>query len=61
MHMCVAAAIVTKSEPKSSLYYTESHAGYLRQTPKVCVTCAGAGVDSAWEQRKLEARKMLDA
>ena len=29
--------------------------------PMVCVTCAGAGVDSAWEQKKLEARKMLDA
>ena len=25
----------------------------------VCVTGAGAGVDSAWEQKKLEARKML--
>ena len=25
-----------------------------------CVTGAGAGVDSAWEQRKLEARKMLE-
>ena len=25
----------------------------------VCVTCAGAGVDSVWEQRKLEARKRL--
>ncbi len=25
----------------------------------VCVTGAGAGVDSAWEQEKLEARKML--
>jgi len=25
----------------------------------VCVTGAGAGVDSAWEQRKPEARKML--
>jgi DNA/RNA-binding domain of Phe-tRNA-synthetase-like protein len=24
------------------------------------VTCVGAGVDSAWEQRKLEARKMLE-
>ncbi len=24
----------------------------------VCVTGAGAGVDSAWEQKKLEARKM---
>jgi hypothetical protein len=24
----------------------------------VCVTRAGAGVDSAWEQEKLEARKM---
>jgi hypothetical protein len=27
--------------------------------PTVCVTGAGAGVDSAWEQRKLEARKMF--
>jgi len=26
-----------------------------------CVTGAGAGVDSAWEQKKLEARKMLGA
>jgi hypothetical protein len=26
----------------------------------VCVTCAGAGVDNAWEQKKLEARKMLE-
>jgi len=25
----------------------------------VCVTGAGADVDSVWEQRKLEARKML--
>jgi len=26
----------------------------------VCVTGAGAGADSAWEQKKLEARKMLE-
>lgn len=26
----------------------------------VCVTGAGASVDSAWEQEKLEARKMLE-
>jgi len=26
----------------------------------VCVTGAGAGVDSAWEQEKLEARKILE-
>ena len=26
----------------------------------VCVTGAGAGVDSAWEQEKLKARKMLE-
>jgi hemolysin-activating ACP:hemolysin acyltransferase len=24
-----------------------------------CVTCVWAGVDNAWEQEKLEARKML--
>jgi len=28
--------------------------------PTVCVTGAGVGVDSAWEQKKLEARKMLE-
>jgi len=28
--------------------------------PTVCVTGAGAGVDSVWEQEKLEARKMLE-
>jgi hypothetical protein len=27
--------------------------------PTVCVTGAGVGVDSVWEQRKLEARKLL--
>ena len=26
----------------------------------VCVTCVWAGVDSVWEQEKLEARKMLE-
>jgi hypothetical protein len=26
----------------------------------VCVTCVWAGVDNAWEQEKLEARKMLE-
>ena len=28
--------------------------------PTVCVTCMWAGVDSAWGQEKLEARKMLE-
>ena len=28
--------------------------------PTVCVSGGGAGVDSVWEQRKLEARKMLE-
>jgi hypothetical protein len=26
----------------------------------VCVTCVWAGVDSAWEQEKLEARNLLE-
>jgi hypothetical protein len=26
----------------------------------VCVTCVWAGVDSAWKQEKLEARKILE-
>ncbi len=28
--------------------------------PTACVTGAGAGGDSVWEQEKLEARKMLE-
>ncbi len=28
--------------------------------PTACVTCVWAGVDSVWEQKKLEARKMLE-
>jgi hypothetical protein len=28
--------------------------------PTVCVTCVWAGVDSLWEQKKLEARKILE-
>ena len=28
--------------------------------PTVCVTGAGAGVDNVWEQKKIEARKMLE-
>ena len=28
--------------------------------PTVCVTCVWAGVDSAWKQKKPEARKMLE-
>jgi len=28
--------------------------------PTVCVTCVWAGVDNAWEQEKLEARKILE-
>ena len=32
---------------------------FARGVPTVCVTCVWAGVDSAWEQKKPEARKML--
>ena len=31
---------------------------YYAHSPTVCVTGAGVGVDSVWEQRKLEAREM---
>jgi hypothetical protein len=34
------------------------HPWYVESGPTVCVTGAGAGVDSVWEQKKLEARKM---
>jgi hypothetical protein len=33
---------------------------YCDQITTVCVTGAGAGVDSVWEQEKLEARKILE-
>jgi len=33
---------------------------FTTSQPTVCVTCVWAGVDSAWEQGKLEARKMLE-
>jgi len=32
-----------------------------KSCPTVCVRGAGAVVNSAWEQKKLEARKLLDA
>jgi hypothetical protein len=32
----------------------------MTSKPTVCVTCVWAGVDSVWEQEKLEARKMLE-
>jgi hypothetical protein len=34
--------------------------GFARGWLTVCVTCVWAGVDNAWEQDKLEARKMLE-
>ncbi|MCC7118205.1 MAG: hypothetical protein IT310_06740 [Anaerolineales bacterium] len=35
-------------------------ANCARGVPTVCVTCVWAGVDSVWEQKKLEAWKMLE-
>ncbi|MGA2505507.1 MAG: hypothetical protein ABSG01_15605 [Anaerolineales bacterium] len=32
----------------------------MRACPTVCVTGRWAGVDNAWERKKLEARKMLE-
>jgi len=34
--------------------------GFARGCLTVCITCVWAGVDSLWEQEKLEARKMLE-
>jgi hypothetical protein len=39
---------------------TEKRDDFWRSQPTVCVTCVWAGVDSVWEQKKLEARKMLE-
>jgi hypothetical protein len=42
-----------------SLYFFEIR-NFRRSQPTAGVTGAGMGVDSAWEQRKLEARKMFE-
>jgi len=42
----------------NSAYLNSSYTENIRRP--VCVTCVWAGVDSAWEQKKLEARKMLE-
>jgi len=41
---------------------TQNLCGYflIKKRLTVCVTCVWAGVDNAWEQEKLEARKMLE-
>ena len=52
----------------ASIYAVEFEFCYARGKPTVCVsparslrdTGAGTGVDSAWEQEKFEARKMLE-
>jgi hypothetical protein len=38
-------------------YFSQFRTG---SRPTVCVTCVWAGVDSLWEQEKLEARKILE-
>jgi hypothetical protein len=40
--------------------YIQQMARTLRVEPSVCVTCVWAGVDNAWEQKKPEAREMLE-
>jgi hypothetical protein len=45
------------STPKRPL---QIKADFALGCPTACVTCVWAGVDSAWEQEKLEARKMLE-
>jgi len=36
------------------------NANFAGGVPTVCVTCVWAGVDNAWEQEKLDARKILE-
>jgi hypothetical protein len=43
-----------------AIYQSRYRMKFSTQRPTVGVTGAGVGVDSAWEQRKLEARKMLE-
>jgi hypothetical protein len=53
--------MLTKSIPNLTLQrnYLLSLFLAFSTVSTVCVTGAGAGVDSVWEQKKLEARKML--
>jgi hypothetical protein len=44
-----------------SAWCSENHLFFEPLTTAVISTGAGAGMDSVWEQKKLEARKMLDA
>jgi hypothetical protein len=59
MHACAAAAIVTNSEPKPSLYYTESPNGYLRQAPNGVrpVPCALHGIPACVSRPSLRSRQ----
>jgi hypothetical protein len=43
---------------QKTLTKRRQHFAQMRLT--VCVTGAGAGVDSVWEQKKLEAREILE-
>ena len=45
---------------QDSNYYSKGEKNKKPCGLTVCVTGAGAGVDSAWEQKKLKARKMLE-
>jgi hypothetical protein len=47
---------------EGGLVQAKGNNGYYHRgsRPTVCVTCVWAGVDNAWEQGKLEARKILE-
>ena len=40
------------------IHTVDSASCLVSSQPTACVTCVWAGVDSVWEQEKLEARKM---
>ena len=59
-HGVLRSRYVTSRSPSGSKYTSPIREVLALCCPTVCVTCVWAGVDSVWEQKKLEARKILE-
>jgi hypothetical protein len=57
-YFLIIADVLTLFELNMSSHFLTLFVLSCANCPTVCVTCVWAGVDSVWEQEKLEARKM---